>query len=150
MSRTFLSMRLFRRFAACGKISILIPIAYMILIYSLSSIPGNGNRIPSKIIAFIKPEIQNILHIPEYGILVFLWFYALLNFYETIPQSIRIAMLISVIYGVLDEVHQFFVPGRYMGLTDIALDLTGVMLMGFYLRHSGSYQQNKLQLPVRR
>ena len=122
----------------------------MILIYSLSSIPGNGNRIPSKIIAFIKPEIQNILHIPEYGILVFLWFYALLNFYETIPQSIRIAMLISVIYGVLDEVHQFFVPGRYMGLTDIALDLTGVMLMAFYLRHSGSYQQNKLQLPVRR
>ncbi len=36
-------------------------------------------------------------------------------------------------YGVFDEVHQYFVPGRYLSLTDIYLNLLGVLVgMGVY------------------
>ncbi len=39
-----------------------------------------------------------------------------------------VGILSSIAYGILDEVHQFFVPGRYCSLVDVALDLAGVLL----------------------
>ena len=39
-----------------------------------------------------------------------------------------IAFALTVLYGVTDEVHQAFVPGRTTSLADIALDAAGAML----------------------
>ena len=39
-----------------------------------------------------------------------------------------IAFALTVLYGVSDEVHQAFVPGRTPALIDIALDAAGAML----------------------
>ena len=36
------------------------------------------------------------------------------------------AVLISVLYGVLDEVHQIFVPGRVCSFGDVLVDCVGV------------------------
>lgn len=41
---------------------------------------------------------------------------------------IPLTILILIIYGVLDELHQFFVPGRYSSFPDVILDATGIAL----------------------
>lgn len=35
------------------------------------------------------------------------------------------AMIICAVYALTDEIHQYFVPGRDMRLTDVLIDLTG-------------------------
>ncbi len=37
-------------------------------------------------------------------------------------------ILVSVLYGVLDEVHQFFVPGRACSFGDVLIDSVGVLV----------------------
>jgi hypothetical protein len=47
---------------------------------------------------------------------------------------IYIGLCIGILYGILDEIHQFFVPGRACSLFDVLLDSTGVLLACiFYL-----------------
>ena len=38
-----------------------------------------------------------------------------------------LGIVLAIVYGVSDELHQFFVPGRYMSLFDIFLDGIGVI-----------------------
>jgi len=38
-----------------------------------------------------------------------------------------LAILVSILYGVLDEVHQIFVPGRFCSFGDILADGVGVV-----------------------
>lgn len=43
-------------------------------------------------------------------------------------------MLLAIIYGAGDELHQYFVPGRTCALDDVCLDSVGVLLSSmFYL-----------------
>lgn len=42
-------------------------------------------------------------------------------------RAIVLAIVLAVIYGISDELHQFFVPGRAMSLSDIFLDSIGVI-----------------------
>lgn len=43
-------------------------------------------------------------------------------------KSLCISILICAAYALVDEVHQFFVPGRAFQLSDILVDLIGVLL----------------------
>lgn len=38
------------------------------------------------------------------------------------------ALIAVIIYGITDEVHQLFVPGRYFSVGDIILDMVGASL----------------------
>ena len=38
-----------------------------------------------------------------------------------------VVFLISVMYGITDEIHQFFVPGRYTSLFDVGIDSLGTL-----------------------
>ena len=37
-------------------------------------------------------------------------------------------IVISLIYAILDEVHQLFIPGRFSSISDIMVDLVGIFL----------------------
>jgi len=37
-------------------------------------------------------------------------------------------IIISLIYAISDEVHQVFVPGRFSSISDIMVDLVGILL----------------------
>ncbi len=52
---------------------------WMILLYALSSIPGDVDNdfAPPSAIAWVPPALQNALHLPAYGVLAWLWFRAL-------------------------------------------------------------------------
>ena len=42
-------------------------------------------------------------------------------------RKITLSVLIVAVYAALDELHQYFVPGRYMSFDDFLLDFTGVI-----------------------
>ena len=38
------------------------------------------------------------------------------------------SILILISYGILDEIHQFFVPGRFCTILDVGFDSIGILL----------------------
>lgn len=72
---------------------------------------------------------QEFTHIAQYGMLAALA-YRLLASYQTLPRRWTLggALLFAVAYGVSDEFHQMFVPGRSATLEDLALDTIGAAL----------------------
>jgi len=93
-------------------------IIFGIIIFILSSIerkPTTG----------ITPPIASneVLHICEYGLfsmLLMFGFYPKIKYYDLI--------LISFLYAISDEVHQYFVPTRYFDIIDIFYDCVGIVL----------------------
>jgi VanZ family protein len=64
------------------------------------------------------------LHIVEYGVLFLLWRFAL---YKN-KRSVKIAAIISILYGVSDEFHQTFVPTREGRIRDVFIDALGIFI----------------------
>ncbi|MFA5904039.1 MAG: VanZ family protein [Desulfobacula sp.] len=104
------------------------PIGLMVLIFVESSIPMDGGSDNIVFLTHLDPSFQNLLHIPLYGTLSFLW----LNFFVSIGYPLRKAILLAIFitigYGCLDEFHQSFVRGRYAGLLDILLNGVGAIV----------------------
>jgi len=106
-------------------------ISYTAGIYWLSSIPGEvdpESPLLSGIIAWTPPALQNLLHIPLFGLLAWLWYSTLEAWNIQHGLALTTAFLLAAGFGVFDEWHQLHVPGRYASFTDIALDCTGVLL----------------------
>ncbi len=101
------------------------PIVLMVLIFIESSIPMDGGPDNIAFLTHLDPHFQNLLHIPLYGTLAFLW----LGFFcvsgKPTLQMVCYSLIITICYGCLDEVHQSFVRGRYGGLLDICLNTVG-------------------------
>lgn len=49
-------------------------------------------------------------------------------------NSVWLAMIIGILYGISDEYHQSFVPGRFSEVGDVIADAVGVIL-GAWLYH---------------
>ena len=109
-------------------ISIAPPTGLMIAIFLLSSIPGRSPESGLAFFAEIDPQLQNLLHVPLFGILQFLWLRAFTKLGRSGWNRTLTCMSISLPYGMVDELHQMFVPGRYASLMDILLNFTGVAL----------------------
>jgi VanZ family protein len=63
-------------------------------------------------------------------VLAWLWWRTLRTRKWPVGTAALTAILLAAIYGVLDEVHQYFVPGRFLSLTDLAMNLVGALLGG--------------------
>ncbi len=44
---------------------------------------------------------------------------------------IILSMPLAIIYGISDEIHQYFVPGRFASIKDIILDTFGILSASF-------------------
>ena len=100
----------------------LIAVAYMAALFLLSSIPGDqelGRRL-----LFPPPAVQKLLHVPVYAGLTWLWWRARKGRTDS-RTAVLVAAAIAVGYGVLDEIHQMYVPGRYASVTDALLNAAG-------------------------
>ena len=110
---------------------IFIPLAYMLGIFALSSIPDTG-RIESqidKIFHWVSPELQNLLHIPLFGGLAGCWYWALKPWVKGVSSKIITAFTFTTIYSFVDEYHQLSVPGRFGSFTDLGLDAVDSILV---------------------
>jgi VanZ family protein len=123
-----------------NKISWIITSIIAIAIFyisSLSSAPGSsipGNN--------LKP---NIYHFTAFFFLSFFLSISLVK--GKYNKFIPIAIVISILYGISDEIHQFFVPGRVLSLSDIFLNTLGIASASLIYFISIKYRTNRLQHP---
>ena len=116
---------------------ILLPLAYMAAVFLLSSIPGDidTDSTVGAVFQWVSPRWQNLLHIPLYGGLTLSWSWALQAYPQSRTNRLATAFLLAATWGVLDEIHQSTVPGRFASWTDISLNLLGAGLaLGYALR----------------
>ena len=117
-------------------------ICYMAGIYWLSSIPGEvdpESPLLSGLIAWTPPALQNLLHVPMFGLLAWLWYRTLNAWNIRHGTALTAAFILATCFGVFDEWHQLHVPGRYASLTDIALNCAGVLLALWWI-HRRKYR----------
>ncbi|MGH2562549.1 MAG: VanZ family protein [Thermomicrobiales bacterium] len=112
-------MTLFRRW--------LPSVFWMSLIFLLSA----QERLPRP--SGISPDIQALAgHFGAYAILALLLLGALAHLGWSFATRAAIAFVVAVLYGVSDEIHQSFVPGRDPSAFDVGIDALGaaVALIG--------------------
>jgi VanZ family protein len=97
-------------------------IIYCSIIFYLSSGPS-PEVIPD------YPYIDKLLHIIEYSILGLLFMRAAYNYeFGSQKKLLFLSILFTTLYGISDELHQYFVPYRFSDIMDIAADLVGATI----------------------
>jgi len=66
-------------------------------------------------------------HMAAYAVLVVLW-WRVLALRCSARLALELAVLLSLLYAVSDEVHQLYVPGRNGRLWDVGIDACGVLV----------------------
>jgi hypothetical protein len=97
--------------------------AWALLIFGLSSIPG-ASFPASKLLSYDK-----LLHAGVYAVLGGLCFLALRRRWPQKPSVlVLVATALSTLYGITDEFHQSFVPGRSPDVHDVLADCVGALV----------------------
>lgn len=95
---------------------------YIVLLFILSSF----SKLPGP--EFI-PDFDKFEHFTAYLILSLLFYRAFMGMTKLEKQKCAILSVICTIsYGMSDEIHQFFVPGRDASLLDLLFDTFGAIL----------------------
>ena len=108
-----------------------LPLLIMAVLYWLSSLPGTPRPDDPAVYSlfyWLSPAMQNTLHVPAYAALGWAWHWALGAWLRVSSPRAVGACMIALAYGVFDEWHQSFVPGRYGSLSDVVLDVAGAAL----------------------
>ena len=102
-------------------------IVYCAAIFIQSSFP-TSQRIPD------WRNLDKVLHVAAYAILGVLFFRALSTgrFSTNHKAAVILSILFSGLYGLSDEVHQSFVPGRSAEAADVLADFMGGILGASY------------------
>jgi VanZ family protein len=104
-------------------IRIMLPVAWMGLIFALSHQPTLPY--PQDLDAKI---VSTLGHVTVYAVLAALVWWALGSTGVSGSWRVALAVAVAVLYGVTDEWHQSFVPGRTPDVRDIVADTTGAVL----------------------
>ncbi len=112
------------------KTNIIFILLFMGLIYFLSTIPGmeNEESLSNTLYLWVETDIQKFGHVAIYALLAIFWFIYLSKKKLKISLNISLILLTTVLFGVLCEWAQLFIPGRYASLSDIMLNTIGVIL----------------------
>jgi VanZ family protein len=115
-------------------------LAWMGFIFYLSSLPsipylGGG----------WYTDLRDIAgHFTVYAVLALLWKRALAH--AGVERATRWAFIVAVVYGVSDEFHQSFVPGRTPDIFDIVTDAAGAAF-GLWLMAKVQLWRRQTRLP---
>ena len=108
-------------------------LAFIFFASSDSFNAGNTSRIIGPLVLWLFPNtspetlatihfiIRKIAHFTEYAILGFLAARA----FRTSPRWVLISTVLIVVYALLDEYHQSFVPSRSASIFDSFIDMAG-------------------------
>ena len=88
-------------------------LAWAVLIFAFSSVPDLGTGLGDW-----DTALRKLAHMGEYAMLGALLVRA--------TGRAGVALALSVLYAVSDEIHQSFVPGRLGSPVDVAIDAVGV------------------------
>lgn len=73
-------------------------------------------------------------HVLAYAVTAWLWWRLLSPERRVTPTSLWAAFILTTLYGVSDEIHQSFVPGRHARLADVLFDASGALITIILLR----------------
>ncbi len=97
------------------------PLAWMGIIFYLSAQPDlPGPREP-----WLASLLSHAAHFGVYAILAYLCWRVLSRQGKIDRDALGLAFAASVLYGVSDEIHQSFVPGRAPSVLDVLVDTAG-------------------------
>jgi len=91
--------------------------AVLILVSIQPASKGHGSDMPRQI-------VNNILHIPAYGLLVFL----AIKSFPKLKYIYIVSFLFAVAFGAFNEYLQSFIPGRYASVWDVLLNTAGASI----------------------
>ena len=100
------------------------PLSWALIIFILSSFP----TVETTEIYWQDFVLKKTAHIIEYGIFATLFYRALINSGIERKKAGLWAIFISLLYGITDEYHQSFVPGREPRIRDLVFDTIGAYL----------------------
>ena len=100
---------------------------YTLCMIATSLIPMDISKPNPSLWAQINPSLQNFLHVPMFMIFVYL-------FEKSFNSKTYIVIGTSIALGAFLEGIQFFVPGRFPGLGDMLLNITGAILGILFLK----------------
>jgi VanZ family protein len=110
------------------KVTAVLRIVPMVLtmgtIFFLSHQPGDRLTLPP------LPGIDKLAHMLIYGFLAATVFFALSEQQKnTKPRSVMLLiMAVCFLYGISDEYHQSFIPGRFVSILDLLADCAGAAM----------------------
>jgi VanZ family protein len=103
------------------------PLLLMGLIYLFSAQPSLDSGL-----GWVDSAGRKLIHFGEYALLCFLW-WRLLRTEMPDRRAALVALLLSSLYAVTDEIHQSFVDGRHGTPVDWAIDSAGAAAAAFAL-----------------
>lgn len=113
---------------------------WMILIFYLSS----QQRISVSSTYIFNFIIFKFLHVTEYAILYFLWWWAISNKKNAFNQQTFLWAGIAVLaYAISDEIHQTFIPTREGTIRDVMIDGIGIIIMYILINQNNIRQRIK-------
>ncbi len=73
---------------------------------------------------------DKIFHLFEFGILSLLFFFSIKKTFLRANLKVLavITILFTALYGISDEIHQYFVPGRESSISDALADFFGAII----------------------
>lgn len=98
-------------------------------IFYLSSVPN----LNSGLSVFWDTFWRKLAHATEFGILNLLLWRALYGYSQSFKKALFWSLILTVLYAVSDELHQYFVPSREARWQDVAQDSFGAVGVGFVL-----------------
>ncbi len=99
-------------------------ILYSVLIFGISSIP-QANLPRLDILNFDK--LNHLIEYTFYAMTLFLAF-SNAKSEKIIKYAGLLTILTGLLFGITDEIHQIFVPGREFSMFDYAADTLGILL----------------------
>ena len=72
--------------------------------------------------------VKKAAHVVEYGIFALLLYRALRGYEIDKTKAVILSILFAALYGLSDEFHQSFTPGREPRIRDVAFDTIGASL----------------------
>ena len=98
-------------------------LSIMGMIFYLSHQPGDAVVLPS------IPGIDKLTHAVAYGSLAGAFLYGLHPLIRPTNRSLFavLVVLFCIIYGMGDEYHQSYIPGRFASFGDLAADAAGAL-----------------------
>lgn len=121
------------------------------LIYHLPALIYAGLIITASSIPNLKtPKIANfqfdkVAHFIEYALFAFLIYRSVINWGQRMlcNTALVISSILVLLFAIMDEFYQRYVPGRDSGIPDLITDLVGAALVLILLWYRGKSTVNK-------
>jgi len=131
MQLSLLSIRLYSFLESNKKSLVYFPLYfYWIILFALTSFPTDA--LPS---FGIGDKFEHLIAYFVLTILMQLTFHFQKKYERLKLKPGYYAVLISALYGIVDEVHQYFIPGRYCDILDLLANFVGIILAFFLAKY---------------